>query len=329
MEPRLPWFLNLESTAGTLLAIPDLIPLINSYNLLGILKKEYHYKFSFGSAPQDYTAKLEPGQLRGLWGVAVAKNGNFIVADHDGDAFSIFDREGQFLQTLSYYDTTAEIKTRIGHPIGITFDLTQENLYVVEFTTHRVSCWDKDFNYKGHFSQTKEGQTLCRPYDITIDHQGNILVADSGNNCVQFFTPDWKWFKSLGKKGPDQDCFSSPTGVRVDHKGNIIVLDQDLKCLKKFDSEGNFIRTLGKEPLEKTGSVFSFDVDGVGNIILAMYTADKIIVLNPDGEVIMEFGEEGKKPGMFGAPQALTIDLQGRLIIGEYRNHRVSVWDEF
>jgi len=91
------WFLTVGKTSGTLLEIPDLLPLINSYNSAGILKKDYNFKITFNQIPETEEAP----ELQAPWGIAISKAGNFVIADHHSHHIYIFDQQRTFLRAFT------------------------------------------------------------------------------------------------------------------------------------------------------------------------------------------------------------------------------------
>ena len=80
------------------------------------------------------------------------------------------------------------------------------------------------------------------PVEVTFDNKGNIVVADSSNNTVQFFKLTGEFIKKIGSVGQGDGQFHKPTGVFVDENNRLIVCDEN--GVQVFDSEGNFQKQL-------------------------------------------------------------------------------------
>jgi len=106
--------------------------------------------------------------------------------------------------------------------------------------------------------------------DLKIDNDGNLWVAETGI----FFTFDFP-------AGFDSD--SAEIGELMDHA---IHLDE-LFSLRKLDNTGSELLTIDTSYLIRSPEwegVFSFNVDGDGNIFIGSFM--HIFVLNPDGELL-------------------------------------------
>jgi DNA-binding beta-propeller fold protein YncE len=103
------------------------------------------------------------------------------------------------------------------------------------------------------------------PYGLVADGQGNVYVADNGNNRIQKFTSSGGY---LGQWNLGISQF--PYGMALDGAGNVYVTDVAMNnnSILKFNSSGRWIASY----VPATGQ-FSFPrgvaVDGQGNIYVA------------------------------------------------------------
>ena len=79
------------------------------------------------------------------------------------------------------------------------------------------------------------------PYGIAVDTDGNVYVADSGNDRLQKFVPSAGTLShvwSYGSRGTGDGEFRSPSGVDVDSAGDIYVADTENHRAQKFTPSG-------------------------------------------------------------------------------------------
>ena len=64
-----------------------------------------------------------------------------------------------------------------------------------------------------------------------------------------------------------------------------------------------------------------------GNLVVVEYNADRVQILDLQGNYIRKFGEEGHEPGKLQGPYGIAINQKGNFIISEWKNGRVSIFD--
>ena len=76
---------------------------------------------------------------------------------------------------------------------------------------------------------------LSYPYGLSLDSNGNIIVADTGNKLIKIFSTDGKFLRKIGGPG----SFSCPIHcIQCDEY--LIVSDKDEHCIKVFSTEGEY-----------------------------------------------------------------------------------------
>ena len=116
--------------------------------------------------------------------------------------------------------------------------------------------------------------TFDSPCSVAVDGEGNIIVAERGNDCVRKIAPDG----TVGVEGRGTEAmFKCTEGIAVDGEGNIIVADIGNDCVRKIAPDGTVTTLAGDSRGYKDGqgTEAMFDcpegvaVDGEGNIIVA------------------------------------------------------------
>ena len=88
---------------------------------------------------------------------------------------------------------------------------------------------------------------LIDPIGIDIDQDGNVWVADFGNNRVQQFFPDGKFLTAWGGSGNNVGQFFNLTDVAVDGQDRIWVCDWRNGRVQVFAADGTFVAAWGNE----------------------------------------------------------------------------------
>jgi len=144
------------------------------------------------------------GELESPRGVAVASNGDVIVADMMNNRVQRFDANGQFKQTYGK-PTAVKGKAKAGEleePSGVAVD-AQDNVYVADTWNGRIQKFDAKGKPVAEFGGAR--YSFYSPRNVTVDGQGNLYVADTGNSQVKVINPDGKLIKAVGGKGSDAE----------------------------------------------------------------------------------------------------------------------------
>ncbi|CAL8105691.1 unnamed protein product [Orchesella dallaii] len=173
-----PTGITYDSTHGRLLIVDK------GNNRVCFFSVDGQFISSFGSFGRD------DGMFRYPWDVAVSPDGqHIVVSDPKNRRIQVFDRYGNFLRKFSLFDKNLghiQYKYQFDHPRGVTFDGTGNFIYVTDFVVNNVIQIPLDLSPLHYVVPARQ---LCRPQGITVDDVGNLLIADSKNNCIRQVSP--------------------------------------------------------------------------------------------------------------------------------------------
>jgi gliding motility-associated-like protein len=183
--------------------------------------------------------------------------------------------------------------------------------------------------------------------NMAYDAEGNMIIADRGNNQIRKITPSGIVSVVAGtgasgtQDGPGNTAiFATPFGVAVDNAGNIFVSDANYGYIRKIDAVTGIVSTLaGKGTSGFTdgkgtdasffyvaGSVF----DANGNLFIADANNGAIRKMLPDGTVTT-FAGNGTNSNVdgqgtaasFRAPYDIKLDGAGNFIVADAIGNRI------
>lgn len=292
---------------------------------------------------------------------AIARDamGNIYVSDPGNRAIRKITPAGQ-VSTLALTPADGGI-VNVGYS-GLTVDAAG-NLYVTysDYRQHRVFKITPDgivrpfagSTYGPFYFGTRqigvnadgkgEGAAFFEPTGLAVDHAGNVIVADSGNNTVRRIAPDGTVTTIAGDPDGGSDSagyvdgsattarFTRPSSVAMDAAGNILVAD--ITTIRRITPDGTVTTLAGA--LGLTGST-----DGVGTAArflrprIALDAAGNVLIsdengivrrMTPDGTVTTLAGSPGL-PGItdgvgaaarFIAPCAVLSAADGAILVAD------------
>jgi len=168
---------------------------------------------------------------------------------------------------------------------------------------------------------------LVRPYAVTSDSHGRLIISDPGALAVHIF--DFQKQKYTSIAGGKDNAFKSPIGLAVDAEDNIYVTDSELGKILVFDARGKYRRVLGDikgEGFYKRPTGLAIDREAK-----RMYVTDtvrnRIYITDLEGQILKDFGARGTEDGQFNFPTELF--LRGdRLYVVDAMNFRIQVFDK-
>ena len=219
------------------------------------------------------------GSMGGPWGIAFAKNGMWAVADCTNHCVSIFDCKDQWVRKVGikgsgsgqfFYPARVTFDSddylyvadhanhivqklkidgeyllqfggrgssdgKLNYPKGLASH--DHKVYVADSHNKRVSVFQTD----GKFHLTIGSGQLDSPYDVTVNGNNQLLVADCGHHCIHAFTLDGVHVGKFGTYETGRGQLSCPCGVAVDLYGFVFVVNYHNHHVLIFNKDGYFV----------------------------------------------------------------------------------------
>ncbi|KAJ8682386.1 hypothetical protein QAD02_018178 [Eretmocerus hayati] len=168
---------------------------------------------------------------------------------------------------------------------------------------------------------------LCRPWGITCDSEGNIVVADRSNNRIQIFRQDGSLLRRFGSHGSGPGQFDRPAGVVVDARKRIIVADKDNHRIQILTMHGDFIKAFGEKG--NLNGQFNYPWDVAVNSDCQIVVSDtrnhRIQLFSSEGIFLRKYGPEANPPCWkhFDSPRGIAFTPDGHVVVNDFNNHRL------
>ena len=173
------------------------------------------------------------GQFNFPHGVVFDNDNHLFVADNSG--IQKFDVNGKYLLE---FGGCGSGDGQLRYPHGITTH--NGRVYVADNGNHRISV----FLYNGQFCICFGSDQLGSPFDVAVNVNNQLLVADRSSHCIVTFTLDGHYVGKFGTPGPNRGQLYSPFSLATDENGFILVSDANHR-VSVFDHVSNFIHCFG------------------------------------------------------------------------------------
>lgn len=192
----------------------------------------------------------------------------------------------------------------------------QGHIYVGEYTGGRVQV----FNANGEFLTQWMVDAKMPLLQLAADRNSTVYVVQSG----YIFRYEGTTGKLLSKLPRVGDSASISDMTLLLDGGMVIV--QHGEDLVRLDARGQILRTTKASISEQSGdSELSTRVaaDGLGNVYAMGRFNNAVFKFGANGKYISRFGDKGDQPGQFSALDAIAVDGQGRVYVGDIKGIQV------
>ncbi|MBN1900851.1 hypothetical protein JW926_05935 [Candidatus Sumerlaeota bacterium] len=232
-------------------------------------------QYGFGSV--EFCGPSQESQLNKPYSIAFDTYNNLYIADQNNHKILKIEAQTGYLHTIAgtgaagyNYDFCLGVYALLNYPTGVAVG-SDNVLHIVDRYNHRIRKIDlEDLRNTGEFPGAEAGNIetiagmgvygfdgdgvdaryhlLSHPGGITIDADGNVILADRSNHRVRRIYTSW-YLKTLagsgfyrgyfGDGGPATLCtMNFPTDVAIDAGGNIYVSDQYNNVIRRISATG-------------------------------------------------------------------------------------------
>ncbi len=162
---------------------------------------------------------------------------------------------------------------------------------------------------------------------IDVDSQGNLYIADTGNDQVAAYNSSGTQLWRVGTRGTKANGnFLNPRDVAFAN-GLLYVADTGNNRLQVLNAtNGAWEQTFNHHFSAIMG--VGVGVDGSGNpiVLAADATQNQIVTFTPSGTLLETVGSAGSGNGQVNQVRDATTDAQGNIYVADFKNERVEVF---
>ena len=268
---------------------------------------------------------LEPGKqqqfkvikmARPLRPATLAENVKWFVNDVPGgnNEFGTINSDGIY-QAPEKIPTPHEI-----HIIGKVEDVVNRKLFATVIMAPEKPFYRMVYEYT---EPIKSAKHFTNPHCVTLDKDGNLLIADYDGSQLLRFTQNGTYLGYVGLgMGQEPGHIYLPRVVITDKKGDIFVSDQKKygPRIQVFSHDGTFLRAFAEKG-NGPGEILrahGMDFDSEGRLFVIDVDAMRVNIYTHEGEFIKSWGRDGPYRGDFNSSHGLVIDPNDDVFIAGY-----------
>jgi sugar lactone lactonase YvrE len=166
------------------------------------------------------------------------------VADTNNDRIVSYVLGASTATIVAGNATLGPSSVQLIYPTAVYFDSLSNSFVIVNLATHNAVRWALGANNWTLIIGTINGlpgnnaSMLDYPVGLVVDPMGNLYVADSSNNRIQFFLADQSVGTTLagmtGILGNSSILLNNPNGLALDNQLNLYVADTGNHRIQKF-----------------------------------------------------------------------------------------------
>jgi DNA-binding beta-propeller fold protein YncE len=176
---------------------------------------------------------------------------------------------------------------------GVATD-SQDRVYVFNRSAHPVIVFD----HGGKFLTSWGEGAIKRAHGIHIGPDDAVYLTDDLDHTVRKFTPEGRLLLTLGASG--KPCDTGIDGI-------------DYRTIRRT---GPPFHRPTNVALSARGDIYVSD--GYGNA--------RVHKFDPNGRLLLSWGEPGDGPGQFYIPHGIAVDRDERVYVADRENSRIQVF---
>ena len=161
---------------------------------------------------------------------------------------------------------------------------------------------------------------LSHPWGLSLDSNGNIIVADSDNKLIKIFSMGGKFVRKIDGLG----SLSLPVHC-VQCDDHLIVSGRNAHCIKVFSTEGEYQYKFGQQGGGdgEFNYPYCMTVTKSKHLMVCDWGNYRIQVFELNGRFVGKFGTKGSNVGEFNQPLSVAVLSNGRIVVCDNLNHRI------
>ncbi len=167
----------------------------------------------------------------------------------------------------------------------------------------------------------REGEFI-NPRGLALDEEGNIYVADTGNDRLQIFDPQGDFLMAIA-----DERFVRPRYIALDDAGRVYVTDSSER-VHVLNARGDPLQSFGRKGSlpSQFSDIAGLALDAAGELYVVDSFNRRVQKFSLLAGLLFTFGDEGEQWELLSRPEGIALDSEGNVYVSDTGNHRVRVY---
>ena len=163
-------------------------------------------------------------------------------------------------------------------PNGIAVHSTTGQIFVVDCVNNRIQVFNNDLTFS-HTIALRGGEAFNDPWDISVDSDGLLYVAELHNHCITKVTVTGKFVTMFGSAGLAPGQLYQPSSLTID-KNLVYINECSSNGVFIFDTKGTLLHCFGKKGSggEEFNNSFGIASDTNGNLYVSDTFNNRVLI---------------------------------------------------
>ena len=230
------------------------------------------------------TRGTKEGQFEHPRGVAITNDKHILVTDEHRLQKLTFD--GVCVQSVGSSKSVSG-QLQFDHPRGIAVHLTTGLVFVADSWNNRIRVFNSDLTYAHSITLHGDNQLkwfntdeqFNRPYDVSLDSDGCVYIAEWGNHCITKLTTAGEFITRFCSKGSAPGQLFFPSSLTINNN-LVYVCEEGNDRVSVFDTKGTFLHCFGKRGSGEGefNSPIGITTDTFGNLYVSDFGNNRLVV---------------------------------------------------
>lgn len=174
---------------------------------------------------------------------------------------------------------------------------------------------------------------LSQPLGLDIDPDGNLYIADTGNNRILKCSPRGELLREAGGFGFDREQFDRPVDIWAGNGLDVFVVDYNNQRLQRYDKDLNYISSYYSGELQEESLQFGYPAavgfSNNGEIFLADHEFNRVLRIDSFGQPKASFGDFNWGEGRLSRPAKILIGSQREIFVSDSTTAAIVQYDPY